>query len=474
MTLRQQQEEQHTRYSIIAVLLCVATNAFPQLGVELSTLAAATENTEQRSKQQKLADILAAHGGERFGEKDNTSELEILQPWLHQLVEEQGGPGTFTELCTNPSLGHLLGIILRQHGRHSDWSMRRLDLAAAQEGSGSGRLCSGSLRDMLERCWATDGQASAAVPSVLLVKGPTSVTALCDSATIDFSSAVDTSTLQQERLALEAARAQSKQLAAIQRSISSESSNISGGSVGQQTSCSRIGQALTDLQQWLGSTKPEDLRRAEGPAIHSSQLLAQISAHMATWRRILTRLESRHQTVQSIRRRLERYRTYVLRAFIVEHNGQFSVVRRFGKAKVPGHFSVLAADGVCSAARAQDICGVVVESMWVCSSNDSECIATATPAEEEERKHGVEPNGASQTGINTVVADPDDEIFCQVCGDLESWSYNQIVLCDACELGVHQMCHDPVVTEEEVLQDEWFCGVCRKDDSGWVKRQRTE
>ncbi|KAJ2809177.1 mitochondrial transcription factor 2 [Coemansia guatemalensis] len=472
MTQRQQpEEEQQTRYSTVAVLLLVATNAFPQLGVELSTLAAPTTSTEQ---QQKVADILAAHGGERFGEKDNTSDLGVLQPWLQQLVEERVGPGVFVELSASPSLGHLLEIVLRGHARHSDWSVRRLDLATAQGDNDDDWLASESLQDMLKRCWIADGQqAAAAVPSVLLVKGQTAVATLCDSATIDFSSVVNASTLEEERLALEAARAQSAQLTVLQCTISSDSSGSDRAE--QPTSCHSIRQALDDLQQWLGSTKPEGLQRMEGPAIRSSELLTQLSAHMETWKQILARLESQHQTVQSTRRRLERHRTYVLRAFIVEHNGQFSVVRRFGKAKTSGHFSVLAADGVCRAVRAQDIGGVAVESMWVCSSDDSECITAAISAEKEEKALGVEPNGTSQTGINTVVADPDDEIFCQLCGDLESWSYNQIVLCDACELGVHQMCHDPVVTEDEVLQDEWFCGICRKDnDGGWVKRQRTE
>ncbi|PIA19216.1 hypothetical protein COEREDRAFT_5736 [Coemansia reversa NRRL 1564] len=473
MTQRQQQEEQQIRYSIAVVLLYVATNAFPQLGVKLSTLAETATDTEQQKQQQGVADILAAHGGERFGEKDNRKELEILEPWLQQLVEKQGGPGAFVSLCTSPSLDQLLEIVLRGHARHSDWSVRRLDLAVALDKSDDDCKASRSLQDMLKRCWTTEGrQAAAAVPSVVLVKGRTAVGTLCDNTQIDFGSTVDSGTLQQERLVLEAARAQSAKLKELQHSISSCNNNKDRA--GRPTSCSSIGKALNNLQQWLMSTKPEELQRTEKLMIHSSMLRTQLSTHMATWQRILNRLESQHQTAQSTQRQLERHRTYVLRAFIVEHCGEFSVVRRFGKANISGHFSVLAPDGVCRAVRKRDISGVVVESIWVCSSDDSECIAAAISTEKEEKEHGVEPGGTSQTGINTVVADPDDEIFCQLCGDLESWSYNQIVLCDACELGVHQMCHDPVVTENEVLQDEWFCSTCRKNNVSLFKRQRTE
>ncbi|KAJ2608848.1 mitochondrial transcription factor 2 [Coemansia sp. RSA 1365] len=471
MTQRQQQEEHQIRYSIAVVLLYVATNAFPQLGVELSKLAETATNTEQQ--QQGVADILAAHGGERFGEKDNRKELEILEPWLQQLVEKQGGPDAFVSLCKSPSLDQMLEIVLQGHARHSDWSIRRLDLATALDNSDNDCKTSRSLQDMLKQCWSTEGrQAAATVPSLVLVKGRTTVATLCDKTTIDFGSTIDSSTLQQERLVLEAARSQSAKLKVLQHSISSCNSSKDG--VGHPTSCSSIGKALENLQQWLMSTKPVELQRTEGLMIHSSMLHTQISTHMATWQRILDRLENQQQTAQSTQRHLERHRTYVLRAFVAEHNGEFSVVRRFGKANISGHFSVLSADGVCHAVRLRDISGVVVESIWVCSSDDSECIAAAISIEKEEKEHGAEPGGTSQTGINTVVADPDDEIFCQLCGDFESWSYNQIVLCDACELGVHQMCHDPVVTENEVLQDEWFCGICRKKDDSLSKRQRTE
>ncbi|KAJ1843202.1 hypothetical protein LPJ57_009813, partial [Coemansia sp. RSA 486] len=60
---------------------------------------------------------------------------------------------------------------------------------------------------------------------------------------------------------------------------------------------------------------------------------------------------------------------------------------------------------------------------------------------------------AVNPGMNTVVADPDDEIYCDFCLDMNSFSYDQIIICDKCERGVHQMCHAPIVTEDEATQD---------------------
>ncbi|KAJ2783461.1 mitochondrial transcription factor 2 [Coemansia linderi] len=132
------------------------------------------------------------------------------------------------------------------------------------------------------------------------------------------------------------------------------------------------------------------------------------------------------------------------------------VVRRFGKAQGASHYSVLGSDGVCWPTRLKDVPGTVVESMWVCCGDDDECRAKDAPETSFE-------GGSSQSGLNTVVADPDDEIFCHVCHYIDSWSYNQIIICDGCERGVHQLCHVPVVTESELTQDQWFCQSCKPD-----------
>ncbi|KAJ2488078.1 mitochondrial transcription factor 2 [Coemansia sp. RSA 2320] len=132
---------------------------------------------------------------------------------------------------------------------------------------------------------------------------------------------------------------------------------------------------------------------------------------------------------------------------------QYVVVRRFGKAQGSSHYSALGSDGICWPTRLKDIQGTVVESMWVCCNDDSECRAQSM-------SDCTADASSSQGGINTVVADPDDEIFCDICHLIDSWSYNQIVICDGCERGVHQICHAPIVTEDELTQDSWFCESC--------------
>ncbi|TAQ83466.1 hypothetical protein B7494_g8210 [Chlorociboria aeruginascens] len=57
-----------------------------------------------------------------------------------------------------------------------------------------------------------------------------------------------------------------------------------------------------------------------------------------------------------------------------------------------------------------------------------------------------------------------DQALCKRCGRGHSPQSNMIVFCDGCNLGWHQMCHDPNVSDEEV-QDEvspWFCSDCAK------------
>lgn len=57
-----------------------------------------------------------------------------------------------------------------------------------------------------------------------------------------------------------------------------------------------------------------------------------------------------------------------------------------------------------------------------------------------------------------------EQALCKRCGRGHSPQNNMIVFCDGCNLGWHQMCHDPKVSEEAV-QDEksqWFCADCSR------------
>jgi len=55
-----------------------------------------------------------------------------------------------------------------------------------------------------------------------------------------------------------------------------------------------------------------------------------------------------------------------------------------------------------------------------------------------------------------------EQALCKRCGRGHSPQSNMIVFCDGCNLGWHQMCHDPPVSDEEVKDETapWFCVDC--------------
>jgi hypothetical protein len=55
-----------------------------------------------------------------------------------------------------------------------------------------------------------------------------------------------------------------------------------------------------------------------------------------------------------------------------------------------------------------------------------------------------------------------EQTLCKRCGRGHSPSNNQIVFCDGCNAGWHQMCHDPPVSDEAVQDADasWFCAEC--------------
>ncbi|KAJ5047227.1 uncharacterized protein L3040_003067 [Drepanopeziza brunnea f. sp. 'multigermtubi'] len=57
-----------------------------------------------------------------------------------------------------------------------------------------------------------------------------------------------------------------------------------------------------------------------------------------------------------------------------------------------------------------------------------------------------------------------DQALCKVCQRGHSPQNNMIVFCDGCNLGWHQQCHDPKVSEEAVKDESssWFCADCSR------------
>ncbi|KAG0649930.1 PHD finger domain-containing phf1, partial [Hyphodiscus hymeniophilus] len=55
-----------------------------------------------------------------------------------------------------------------------------------------------------------------------------------------------------------------------------------------------------------------------------------------------------------------------------------------------------------------------------------------------------------------------ENALCKRCGRGHSPASNMIVFCDGCNLGWHQMCHDPSISDEAVKDESaaWFCADC--------------
>ncbi|KAJ1721864.1 hypothetical protein LPJ61_005990, partial [Coemansia biformis] len=403
-------------HGVLARLVCVAINACPQIATELHSLVSETEAGDR----QRVLGVLAAHGGERFGEKDNTDELAVLEPWLRGVLAQRAAAENMRPLDM-PSIHGVLATVLGPR-QHDGWTMALLELGPDTDCSSRG-----ALRSCLERSWAAS-RPSLAMPPLVFVQGEVPVSVLCSTATIDFDRCTDADTSRRRRDARENAR---KEAAA--------STAVADGIGAQRWTCDEIAQSLDDVRSWLARPALRDRTGISDITPSCEAARHHLESLSVLWGTIIDRVRGRQQRALRALRDAERAGPYVLRAFVVSDaagsRSQASVVRRFGKAETPGHLAVLGADGICRPARAQDVGGVAVESVWVCCSDDPECLADSAA--------DAGPGG-SQGGINTVVADPDDEIFCQVCGYLESWSYNQIILCDGCELGTHQMCHVPV------------------------------
>ncbi|KAJ2830200.1 mitochondrial transcription factor 2 [Coemansia sp. 'formosensis'] len=383
----------------LAILICAAINAFPPLAAELTQLAPPTS---------PVTEVFSAHGGDKFGEKDNTQDLAAIRQWLSKLALDDA---------------RILGQ-LSIHGLLKTLLPGTPDTRLAIGVYGLRRFTAEELCQVLEQ-----HEMSVSVPSLLFVHGSMPVSVFDGATTVDLDRGTPVDS--QRVKALEAARIKHAGAMALCSTVGIPDRAASGQA---------LMLAMQALMSWLSSSEQKapngtlDCMRTLGPLLSGS---------VGCWEQVAARLDETTRESKQALRNLERTRKYVLRAFVVEGPpGIHSVVRRFGKAQEASHYSVLGGDGVCWPTRLRDIVGTVVESMWVCCS-DEEC------------------DDVGESGLNTVVADPDDEIFCDVCQDFESWSYNQIIICDGCERGVHQICHMPVVTEGELTQDQWFCESCK-------------
>ncbi|KAJ2794049.1 hypothetical protein H4R21_005654, partial [Coemansia helicoidea] len=336
---------------IPARLVCVAINACPQLALELHALAAeAAAAGDDDGDRRQVLDVLAAHGGERFGEKDNTRELAVLERWLAQRVAAEAAPPKDT-LSIYGALAAALGP-----RRRDGWAMARLELGPDPDCSSYSAPL-----DRLGRC-RVERQPGQPMPPLVFVRGRVLASVLCDTALADFGGGGGGGATQEAQL--EAARREYAASAAVLDSIGA-----------QDRSCDDIAQSLADIQTWLAQPAAPACSALTGATPSCGAVRHHLDAHAALWGAIVDRIGARHKRAAQALRDAERSGPYVLRAFVVHDTADgrddVAVVRRFGKADAPGHFAVLGADGVCRAVRAQDVRGMAVESMWVCCGDDA-------------------------------------------------------------------------------------------------------
>ncbi|KAJ1789049.1 mitochondrial transcription factor 2 [Coemansia sp. RSA 2167] len=402
---------------ILAVIACVAVNAIPALS---ASLVKGMDESEVRQ-------VIEARGGERFGERDNTRELQVLQTWIAQRP-------MYKQLVERPSMHAVVRSLLDPQER--GWTMELMEV-------GDGSQIEAMMRQQLS-------ELGKEPPSVLFVRCQVAASSLARLAVVDLGRQGPSQGQSQERSQeRDEARMDHTRATALARTVG----------IDDQTTGSMVMQSIQQLQQWLDHAPPE---------CHSARDAVRAALDLDVWPAIVDRLGKQLTQTADRRRRAEREPRYVLRAMLVQSDKpldttsnnalqdtrpstnelqdtgpKLSVIRHFGTNS--GHASELDTHGVCQPTRIQDIRGTSIESIWVCCSDDAEC-------------------------GTLVVADPDDEIICTVCGDSESLGYDQIVLCDGCESAVHQMCHKPVVTEAELVADQWFCSMCRPS----TKRVRTK
>lgn len=79
-----------------------------------------------------------------------------------------------------------------------------------------------------------------------------------------------------------------------------------------------------------------------------------------------------------------------------------------------------------------------------------------------EKLDDLDPVKIYKSSKPTPIHKEDDDLKCQICASGREFPGNLIVICDGCDQGFHQICHQPNIPDSllRVQNSKWFCRQC--------------